>query len=318
MSASGDQEARSTDEYLTLDEVVSRFYETEPRLRARVELAAYSHPGLVRPQNEDQYLAVRRYRGRQVLATSVPEEILERAEDHAYTLLVADGMGGHRFGMLASLLALLTGWTLGAGEIKWSVRMNEREEDELREKAEVFFRLIHRALLAEGRQYPRLAGMGTTLTVCYTIGPELFVMHAGDSRAYVHRAGALRRLTRDHTMGQALIDAGLAEPDSPDVMRVRHVLTNCLGGPELEVEVEFRHERMADGDRLLLCTDGLTDLVSDDEIVRVLDERPVLYEACRALVDLALERGGKDNVTVMVARYHFDEPGPDRVTIRPA
>ena len=92
--------------------------------------------------------------------------------------------------------------------------------------------LLDESLQAEIRDNPRLAGMGTTLTLCYTTGPNLFTIHVGDSRAYLHRGGQLRRLTRDHNVGQVLIDAGQAEPDSPEVRRMRHVLTNCLGGPE--------------------------------------------------------------------------------------
>jgi serine/threonine protein phosphatase PrpC len=299
-----------TAEHVALGEWVARFYEAEPTVRARVEVAGSSHPGKVRPNNEDQFLAVRRYRGRSVLATSLPVEILDRGEDDAYVLAVADGMGGRHFGELASLLALLTGWALGGDEVKWPVKVNDREDDELREKAGVFFERLNRAILDEIGRNPRLAGMGTTLTVAYTAGPELFVMHAGDSRAYLHRGGALIRLTRDHNLAQLLVDSGVAEPGSPEARRVRHVLTNVLGGPDAPVEVDVRRHTLADGDALLLCTDGLTDGLADDEIARALDDHPAPADACRALIDRALDRGGQDNVTVLIARYRF-EPRPD-------
>ena len=143
--------------------------------------------------------------------------------------------------------------------------------------------------------------MGTTLTVCYTTGPELFVLHAGDSRACLYRGGALRRLTRDHTHAQAMIDAGLAAPESYATMPRRHVLTNYVGGGRVAVDVE--HHRLADGDRLLLCTDGLTDLVSEVEIAALLEAHPRPDDACRALVDRALDCGGRDNITVVLASY---------------
>src|SRR5207248_7654 len=142
-------------------------------------VAARSHPGNVRPNNEDNYLAVQRFRGRRVLLSSVPPEILDVTEDHSYAFAVADGMGGCRFGELASLLALQVGWDLGGDEIKWSMKMNDREVAEMRQKAETFFHLVDEALHAQVRESPRLAGMGTTLTACYSTGPELFVMHVG-------------------------------------------------------------------------------------------------------------------------------------------
>src|SRR5262245_25635640 len=147
--------------------------------------------------------------------------------------------------------------------------------------------------------------MGTTLTICYTTGLELFVLHAGDSRAYLYRGGVLRRLTRDHTHAQAMIDAGLAEPESYATMSRRHVLTNYVGGGKVAVDVE--QHRLADGDRLLLCTDGLTDLVSEAEIAALLEAHPRPDDGCRVLVDRALEGGGRDNITVVLASYTIPE-----------
>ena len=306
---SGDEaDTQDTGEFLSFDRQVSQFYESEPRARMRVDVAGKSHPGLVRPNNEDNFLVVRRYRGREILTTSLPEGLLNQSEDHAYTLAVADGMGGRNFGELASLLAMRTGWELGGDEIKWAVRMNEREVEDLQQKAQVFCRLLDESLQAEIRENPRLAGMGTTLTLCYTTGPHLFTIHVGDSRAYLHRGGKLSRLTRDHNVGQVLIDAGEAEPDSPVVKRMRNVLTNCLGGPE-GVRADVEHSLLEDGDCLLLCTDGLNDMVKDDEVAGLLERHRAPAEAADALVALALERGGKDNVTVVVARYHLED-GP--------
>lgn len=307
-----DQAAGDTEVYSTsFDQQVSRFFETEPQVSVKVEVAGKSHPGMVRPNNEDHYMVSRRYRGRELLATSVPEGVVRTTEDHAYTLAVADGMGGRKFGEVASLLALLTGWELGGDEVKWALRMNNQEAAELREKAEVFFQLLNKKLHEEARENPRMAGMGTTLTLCYTTGHELFVMHAGDSRAYLYREGALRRLTRDHNMAQMLVDCGLAEPGSPEASRMKHVLTNVVGGPDEGVDVDVNRFHLADGDVLLLCTDGLNDMVTDKEIAAILSEKPVVGDACPALIELALEHGGKDNVTVVLARYRFEDKPDD-------
>ncbi len=284
----------------------SRFWELEPRDRVRLEVAGRSDPGKVRPSNEDNFLAVKRYRGRELLATSLPENMLEASEDFAYTMAVADGMGGHEFGELASLLALRTGWELGGDEIKWTVKVNDREETELRQKADIFFQLIHKALHDVARESPRVRGMGTTLTLCYSTGPELFVMHAGDSRAYLFRDDRLRQLTRDHNLAQVLVDSGAAEAGSAEAKKMSHMLTNCLGGQSSAVEVDVRHEHLQHDDRVLLCTDGLNDVVSDEEIEHVLAANPTPAGACGALMDLALKRGARDNVTVLVGRYLFE------------
>lgn len=305
MSGGQNQAVHDTDEYVQIPPTAASFFESKPGARAVVAVAGRTHPGKIRPSNEDHYLVTRRFRGREVLATSLPLELLDTADDHAYTLAVADGMGGRAFGEVASLLALLTGWELGGNEVKWTVRVNDREEEEFREKAKAIFSMVNRALLDQARDNPRLAGMGTTLTICYTTGDELFVCHAGDSRAYLLRKGVLHRLTRDHNLAQLLIDTGVAAPGSPEALRTRHVLTNVLGGPDSSFEMDFHRHQLAEGDVLLLCSDGLNDNTSDDEIAALLVKTSTPELACHALVDLALERGGRDNITAVVAHYHF-------------
>lgn len=294
-----------TTDFLSFDELLAKFYEFEPRAIARVAFGARTHPGLVRSNNEDNFLVVRRQRRREVLMTSIQQELVDH-EQAAYTIAVADGLGGHQHGELASSEALRTGWDLGGGEVKWAVKFNEREAKELGQKAEVFFKVIDGTLHEKALDDPDLSGMGTTLTLCYSIGPELFVLHAGDSRAYLFRGTEVDRLTRDHTRAQDLIDAGLAEPGSPRERRNRHVLTNCLGGPYLSVEVDVERRHLQNGDTLLLCTDGLYELVEDDELATLVAEHADPQRAADALVDLALERGAPDNVTAVVARYAFE------------
>jgi protein phosphatase len=305
MGSIPDPELPDTGEYVAFGELVARFFEDEPRTAVHVEVGALSHRGRVRDDNEDHYLVVRRRRRRDVLLSNLPVERFDQAEQEAYSLLVADGMGGHAFGELASFLALRVAWDLGGREIKWAVKMNRRESDELTQKAAVFFGLLDRALQSAAQAQPRLSGMGTTLTACYSTGPELFVLHAGDSRAYLYRDGSLRRLTRDHTLAQEMIDSGMAEPGSEVAKSIRHVLTNYVGGGSVAVDVE--HHRLAHGDRLLLCTDGLTDLVAEVEIAAVLEAHPRPDAACRALVDRALDCGGLDNITVVLADYTIPE-----------
>jgi protein phosphatase len=262
---------------------------------------AMSHRGLVRAGNEDHYVVVERHRSRVVLLTNLPEGYLQPSDDIAYLMAVADGIGGAAFGELASMLALRSGWEQTANAIKWTWIVTEAEIEDLKERISLVFAGMHEALLGRARQDPACAGMGTTLTGAYTVGPEAFIAHVGDSRAYLFHGSALTRLTRDHTRAQDAIDAGL-----PVGARSWYrTLTNCLGGKNEPVWVEFHHFLLADNDQLLLCTDGLTDLVTDEEIAKVLRRGAPPREGVEALVSLALARGGRDNVTAILARYEM-------------
>jgi PPM family protein phosphatase len=264
-----------------------------------VKFGAVSHPGRVRINNEDHYMVVERRRTRKVLLTNLPEGFLAPSDDAGFVMAVADGMGGAAFGELASMLALRSGWEQAPNTIKWTWIVNDREVEELKERVEIIFRKMDQVLLERARVEPECRGMGTTLTGAYTIGPHAFFGHVGDSRAYLCHAGRLTQLTRDHTLAQDFLDRGF-----PVVARSwHHKLTNCLGGDDREIHVEFHHLHLEDGDQLLLCTDGLTDMVRDEEIAAFLGPQAEPQAAAQALVNLALDRGGKDNVTVIIAQY---------------
>jgi protein phosphatase len=131
----------------------------------------------------------------------------------------------------------------------------------------------------------------------------MFVFHVGDSRAYLFRQGVLERLTRDQTMVQALVESGYITPEQAKTHRLRHVLTGVMGGKAGHDTPEVQMLRLQHADRLLLCTDGLTEMVEDSSIAEVLrrSESPAI--ACQSLLERALQAGGKDNVTVVVADY---------------
>jgi protein phosphatase len=289
-----------------VEDLVTRHFGPRPPA-VDVRFGALSHPGRVRTHNEDHYLVAERRRCRTVLLTNLPADVLPPVDDVAYVLAVADGIGGAAFGELASLLALRSAWEQAPSAIKWSWIINDHEIDELRERVELIFQRADQALMERAKQEPACAGMGTTLTGVYTVGPEAFVAHAGDSRVYLYRSGQLTRLTRDHTLAQRCLDEGVPV-ESRSWYRI---LTNCLGGREGEVRVEFHHFRLAEGDQLLLCTDGLTDMVSEDQVAGILGRNAPPQQAAQALVDRALECGGKDNVTVVLA--HYTLPRPDHL-----
>jgi protein phosphatase len=297
------KEVQDAAEYSVVDDLLAKHFGPSPPPMS-VKFGAMTHVGRVRTNNEDHYLVLERRRTRAALLTNLPEGMLSHADDIGYILAVADGMGGPAFGELASMLALRSGWEQAPNTIKWTWIITDREIDELKERVELVFQRIHQALLERARVEPALEGMGTTLTGAYTVGPEAFIGHVGDSRAYLYHDGKLTQLTRDHTLAQQCLDAGMPVP----CRSWYHKLTHCLGVSEEALRVEFHHFHLADGDRLLLCTDGLTDMVRDEEIAAILSQDIHPQETVRALVDLALEHGGKDNVTVILAGYELKEP----------
>ena len=129
-------------------------------------------------------------------------------------------------------------------------------------------------MIERARSNPALQGMGTTLTMAYSVATDLFIVHAGDSRAYLFRDGELEQLTSDHTLVQTLIDGGSISPEDAKRHNRRNVVTNVIGGPSEGVFAEIHKLAVLDGDTLLFCTDGLTEPVSDDAIAEVLDASP--------------------------------------------
>ena len=149
----------------------------------------------------------------------------------------------------------------------------------------------------------KVRGNGFAMLYRALNGRDLLIVHVGDSRAYLFRGDRLHRLTKDHTYAQMMVDAGRLQACDVADSGVRHILTNALGGSVEHVDVDVDQMRLEDGDRILLCSDGLTDLVDDDAITKMLSGAPASSEACNQLMQLALDRGGRDNVTVIVAAY---------------
>ena len=272
----------------------------------RVDVNGLSHPGKVRSRNEDHFLVMRVGRYMETLVTSLPaDEIDARTEEAGCVMIVADGMGGHAGGEQASRMAITGLVRMVLARPDWIFLLDEAVAAEAKQRSRKRVRALHTELLNHGEQDRELRGMGTTLTAVRNLGRKLHIVHVGDSRAYLLRDGGLHRLTRDHTYLQLLIDSGQLSKEQACDFRLRHVLVNALGGSNEEVEVDVDQVDLANGDRILMCSDGLTDMIDDDTICRVLVEQPDSKGACQRLLDLALERGGKDNVTVVVAAYAF-------------
>ena len=280
---------------------------TPPSTRADAEFGACTDPGRRRATSDDHFLIIRLGRSHETLASSLPDgAVPDRFNEHGYGMVVADGMGtgGPE---IASRLALSTLAQLVLRFGKWNLRINERTAWEIVQRAERFYQRVGKAVVEASLQHPSLADMSTTLTAAFSAGDELFVAHVGHSRAYLYRGGLLTRLTRDQTLAQRLAESGRTAPTELAAADLRHVLTDALGGHAGEPDVEIHNYLLMNGDVVMLCTNGLTDVVDDDKISGVLraGEGQPLEAQCRQLVDLALDRGSPDNVTTVLARYRI-------------
>ncbi|HZN04092.1 MAG TPA: protein phosphatase 2C domain-containing protein [Candidatus Polarisedimenticolia bacterium] len=277
-----------------------------PTTAVRIDVAGLSDKGKVRDENQDHFLVVRAGRYAETLMTSLPPgAIPERSEDRGLLMMVADGMGGQAAGELASRTVLVTLTHLILNHPEWAMKVDERSAAGIEDRAVARYQALDAALADRMQEDPSLKGMGTTLTVAYSLGLDVFIAHAGDSRAYLLHEGSIRQLTHDHTYVQRLVDAGMLSPEAAAAHQLRNALTNVLGGGKRSVDVDLQRLRVAAGDRLLLCSDGLTGTMKDEEIADLLGRSASAEDSCRRLVDLALERGAPDNVTVIVARYEL-------------
>ena len=270
----------------------------------RVDIAAQSHPGRVRANNEDQFLVTKLERSHETMLSSLPPgDVPERAEEVNYVMIVADGMGGHAAGEVASRLAISALVSLVLDLPDWIFKVDDEGAPEIERRARKLVQQVSSLLVERGRQDAALRGMGSTLTAARSYGRDLLIVHVGDSRAYLYRGGRLSHLTKDHTYAQMLVDCGRLEACDVASSGVAHILTNAIGGSTEQVNVDVDLLRLESGDRLVLCSDGLTDLVDDDTITKTLADTNNSNDACAKLMQLALDGGGRDNITVIVAGY---------------
>ncbi len=273
-----------------------------------VELAGRSDPGKVRANNEDHFLIARFERTMKTLASNLPEgEIEERYAESAYGMLVADGVGGSAGGEVASRTAIRTLIELVLDTPDWTMPFDEPLAERVLQRMEKRFQRIREVLVEDARADPSLRGMGTTLTLACSLGPELLTAHVGDSRAYLFHKGRLQALTHDQTLAQSLADAGAIPQEDVAHHPSRHILTSALAARGAFARVDLRRLRLEDGDRLLLCSDGLTEMVNEKDISSIVATADSCDAACGRLIELALEAGGKDNVTVVLAQYRIPE-----------
>ena len=244
-----------------------------------IEIASLTDVGRQRENNEDSYL----------YWEPDPDQEFRRKGRLA---VIADGMGGYEGGQEASRLAVET------------VRHFYDSKFDSSPQATLLSALTaaHDAIQRYAQEHPQFHGMGTTCTAISIVDHQLSFAHVGDSRLYLVRSETVTRLTRDHSYVSRLVESGIVRSEDAESHPQRHILTAALGsgreitpdGPELPIPLE-------EGDTLVLCTDGLWSLVGERDMVRIVHSNPPA-QSCLELVRMALERGGPDNVTVLVLR----------------
>jgi serine/threonine protein phosphatase PrpC len=275
--------------------------------RWTVQTHGMTDRGRTRPRNEDQFLTAILTKALQIQHTSIPQSKMQYSEERGYLFVVADGVGGHQGGEQASALAVGSIEQFVLNTLKWFLHLRGAEGQTLLEEFHAALQQTDANIYKEGRRHPELWGMGTTLTMAYSLNQDLFVAHVGDSRCYLFHQGHLDQITHDHTLVQEMVRHGAIPAEEASHHHLRHVITNVLGSTEPGVMPEVHKVHLEPGDTLLLCSDGLTEMLSDEEIADVLGTVPDIHQACERLIDLANEKGGKDNVTVVLARYDLPE-----------
>ena len=271
----------------------------------RADIAARSHPGRMSANNDDHYLVVRLGRSEETLFTSLSSfDVPRRFDEYAFAAVVADGIGGDGVGAMAARLAISTLADLELRFGQWDMRVSPEISSEILDRSRWFFRLTHEAVLRWQRTHSELSRMAATMTGTYSAGNHLFVANVGHSRCYLFRRGLLTQLTRDQTLRERLADSHQPTPVGRGLEDGGHILTNSIGADVNGPGVMVEHFRLEDDDVVLLCTNGLTDMLSDDHVADTLAAKRTPQEQCDLLIDAALANGGHDNVTVILAHYH--------------
>lgn len=261
-----------------------------------LQIAGRSDVGLIREHNEDSFLFGNLATGD--LFTENDAGVLSN-DAVPSLLIVADGVGGAASGEIASSLAtqvafdsLRERWEKGA--LKGAVII----ADSLQQAVVAANQAIH----AESRANRSHHGMGTTATLALVVGGMVYFAQVGDSRAYIVRRGVAQQMTKDQSLVQRMVDAGKLTPEQAERSEHRNIILQALG-PEVNVVPEFTRDRLQNNDVIVLCSDGLSNQMTAQEIAAAVSKHDDLEALCDALIDRALETGAPDNVTVVVGRY---------------
>jgi protein phosphatase len=279
-------------------------------MRITADLFGLTHSGQVRESNEDQFLIAELSKSLLILQTSLPPDDHTRlyGGPPGKLLMVADGIGGTRGGKRASRLVVETVTQYVLDTMHWFFRLQEGEEADLVDELRAALAACQKAVAAAAVARPEHERMGTTLTLAYLLWPRAYIIHAGDSRAYLHRGGRIEQVTRDQTVAQQMVDRGELAPERADETRWAHVLSSCISARPEALDPSIYRITLQAGDTLLLCTDGLAKPVADEAIARHLAAVPAdgAEAVAGRLVAAANAAGGPDNVTVVVGHFRAE------------
>jgi len=264
-------------------------------------ITAYSqtHVGQVRRGNEDHYLVVDTINGK---ADALPEIREFDSRKRGIILMVSDGMGGAAAGEVASRLAVET--------VMESMRADKQPPtSEFIEYLTEALQKANAVIVEHARNNPAMQGMGATATLAGILGNEVFIAQVGDSRAYLLRGNEIRQITKDQSFVGQLVEAGRITEEEAELHPRRNIILQALGSQE-DLQVAITSAKIYRGDYLLLCSDGLSAMVKKQEMASEIQSSSDMKDACNRLVELANERGGHDNITVVLARFSGKEFPP--------
>lgn len=277
-------------------------------MKVKVNAFGVTDIGRRRERNEDQFLIGELSGSMAIHHTSIAIQHRSTVfgESQGHLFLVADGLGGHAAGERASSLAIAAVSSYALNGLQWLVQ-NDSDEDQT-SKLQAIGAECQKRLIESARQHPNERGMATTLTLAIVIWPKLYIIHIGDSRCYLFRRGELKQLTRDHTLGQLYSERA----DLPADGGANHALWNVVSSQgEASPIADVVQAELTTEDQLMLCTDGLYNHVDDREMAEGLTNDRSPQDTCEHFVALANERGGHDNITVVVSRFARCEPSHD-------
>jgi serine/threonine protein phosphatase PrpC len=268
-----------------------------------IDMFGMTHPGRVRPENQDHFLLATVHPQVVIHGTSLPvrDDLPLRGQRLATLMLVADGVGGTTAGADASRLATETITRYVSSSLRCYHTVGPANDNEFLEALRAAALEAHQAIRADGAGRLHGQSTATTLTLGIVVWPWLYVLQVGDSRCYTYFEGALRQISRDQTVAQDLVDKGILAADRAASTKLSNVLSSALGAEEARPEVT-RVDVRERGTVILVCSDGLTKHVPDAEIAEYLRTMKSAEQVCKALVDRAMERGGTDNITIVVGR----------------
>ena len=267
-----------------------------------IDVHGVTHPGKVRRDNQDHFLLCHLRKQLVVRLTSLPDadQLVAGGERLVFLAMVADGVGGGAKGEEASRAALAAVTHYVSRSMRCYYAAASAEDQEFFDSLQDAARECHEQIVRRGEADSDSRGMATTLTLYLGVWPRAYLLQVGDSRCYLLRQGELTQITRDQTMAQEMVDLGVMKAEDAAGTRLAHTLTSSIGGRQTDPKVTRLD--MTWGHVLLLCSDGLTRHVADEQIRDVLRSMTSARQACEELLRQALDGGGSDNITIVVGR----------------